>query len=213
MTTSSPTLAMKIESHCKEKGCNSLDAPVSGGDVGARNATLSIMIGGEKSIIDNVMPIFNVMGKNIRHMGKTGYGQHTKVVNQIIIASTMIGMVEGLIYAHKAGLNLDEALLAVCKGAAGSWSLSNYGPRILNGDFEPGFFIKHFVKDMEIALNECKKMNIKLPGLQLAHELYNNLKKNSGYENKGTQSLIFALEKMNKLSIPLKYKVDPKNFV
>lgn len=159
MTTSEPSLAKEIYAEAKKKGVASLDAPVSGGDVGAKNATLSIMIGGEADTVQATMPLFNLMGKNIRHMGAAGAGQHTKMVNQILIATNMIGVVEGLLYAQKAGLDLNEAIAAVSAGAAGSWSISNLGPRIANRNFDPGFFVEHFLKDMGIALKEAERYN------------------------------------------------------
>jgi 3-hydroxyisobutyrate dehydrogenase len=157
MTTSEPSLAKEIYQEAKKKGITSLDAPVSGGDVGAKNATLSIMIGGDTEAVETTMPLFNIMGKNIRHMGSAGAGQHTKMVNQILIATNMIGVVEGLLYAQKSGLDLDEAIQAVSAGAAGSWSISNLGPRIANRNFDPGFFVEHFLKDMGIALKEAER--------------------------------------------------------
>jgi 3-hydroxyisobutyrate dehydrogenase len=198
MTTSKPSLAMQIAARAEEKGCVALDAPVSGGDVGAKNAALSIMVGGPRETFDKVLPLFQTMGKNIRYMGPTGAGQHTKMMNQILIASGMIGLVEGLLYAHRSGLDLNEAIQAVASGAAGSWSLSNYGPRIVNGDLNPGFFVKHFIKDLEIALKEAEALNLSLPGLSLAHELYTKLK-DMGHQNLGTHSLILALAKMNEI--------------
>ncbi|EQC26102.1 3-hydroxyisobutyrate dehydrogenase, variant [Saprolegnia diclina VS20] len=156
MTTSEPTLAKEIYAAAKAKGVASIDAPVSGGDVGAREAKLSIMAGGDAAAMEKVLPIFQVMGQNIRHMGGAGAGQHTKMVNQILIATNMIGMVEGLLYAHKAGLDLNEAIAAVGAGAAGSWSINNLGPRIARRDFNPGFMVEHFLKDLGIALKESQ---------------------------------------------------------
>jgi 3-hydroxyisobutyrate dehydrogenase len=172
MTTSEPSLAKEIAEAAKTKGVSALDAPVSGGDVGAREATLSIMVGGEVDAVYATMPFFNIMGKNVRHMGGPGAGQHTKMVNQILIATNMIGVVEGLLYAKRSGLDMNEAIRAVSAGAAGSWSISNMGPRIAKRDFNPGFFVEHFLKDMGIALKEAERMNLSLPGLALANQLY-----------------------------------------
>lgn len=196
MTTSEPTLAERIYAEAAEKGVEVLDAPVSGGDVGAKEARLAIMVGGKKEVFDQVKPLFEIMGKNIAYMGEAGAGQHTKAANQIHIATTMIGMVEALLYAHKAGLDLNELIEAIGKGAAGSWSLNNYGPRIAKGNFEPGFFVKHFVKDMGIALKEAKRMRLSLPGLALAEQFYISAM-SMGLENKGTHSLYKVFEKMN----------------
>eukprot|EP00124_Ichthyophonus_hoferi_P002446 Ihof_evm6s167 gene=Ihof_evmTU6s167 len=169
-TTSKPTLAEQIYKEAKAKGIGSLDAPVSGGDVGAKNATLSFMVGGDLADFEKVKPFFESMGKIITHVGGPGKGQHTKMVNQILISTMMIGLCEGLLYGHKAGLDMETVMKAVSTGAAGSWSLTNYGPRILNRNFDPGFFVTHFVKDMEIALQEASAMNLSLPGLALAHQ-------------------------------------------
>lgn len=203
MTTSSPSLAKKIYLLAKEKGCHSLDAPVSGGDIGARNANLSIMVGGDKDVYDRVVPLFETMGKNIRYMGEAGSGQNTKMVNQIMICTNMIGVVEGLLYGYKAGLDLNDIISVVEKGAAGSWSISNYGPRIVNQNYDPGFFVEHFIKDLNIAMEEAKMMNLNLPGLQLSLRLYEELKK-MGHGKKGTHSLMLALAKMNDIEF------DPK---
>ena len=188
MTTSEPTLAQEIRAAALERGVESIDAPVSGGDVGARNATLSIMVGGDAAAVERVRPLFEIMGKTIVHQGDAGAGQHTKMVNQILIATGMIGVCEALLYAYRAGLDLETVLAAVSGGAAGSWSLTNYAPRMLKGDFEPGFFVEHFIKDMEIALAEARRMNLALPGLALAHELYLALRAQGG-GRKGTQAL------------------------
>lgn len=196
MTTSEPTIAKRIFASSREKGVSALDAPVSGGDVGARNAKLAIMVGGEKKAFEEALPVFRYMGENIAYMGPTGAGQHTKMSNQIHIATTMIGLVECLLYAHKAGLDLEELIAVIGKGAAASWSLNNYGPRIAKGDFNPGFFIKHFVKDMGIALSEARLMNLSLPGLALAQQFYVAAMA-MGYENLGTQSLYKVFERMN----------------
>jgi len=196
MTTSEPSLAVSIAAAAAAKGVGAVDAPVSGGDVGARNATLSIMIGGAEDTVARVWPLFEVMGKTLVHLGGPGAGQHTKMVNQILIASGMIGVAEALLYASEAGLDLVKTLEAVGGGAAGSWSLSNYGPRMLAGDFEPGFFVDHFVKDMGIALDEAKTMQLSAPGLALAHQLYIALQAQGG-GRQGTQALLLALARLN----------------
>ena len=196
MTTSEPSLAHKIYEEAKKKGVSSIDAPVSGGDVGAKNGTLAIMSGGDKETYDKIFPLFELMGKNIAYMGKAGAGQHTKMSNQILIASTMIGVVESLLYAYKAGNDLNEVINVIGKGAAGCWSINNLGPRIVDGNFDPGFFIKHFIKDMGIALKEAKSMNLSLPGLALAYQFYISATA-LGLENLGTQGLYKVLAKMN----------------
>jgi 3-hydroxyisobutyrate dehydrogenase len=196
MTTSQPSLAREIEAAAREKGVESIDAPVSGGDVGARNAALSIMVGGDPGTVVRLRPLFDLLGKTIVHQGASGAGQHTKMVNQILIATGMIGVCEALLYAYRAGLDLESALASVTGGAAGSWSLSNYAPRMLQGDFEPGFLVEHFIKDMEIALTEARRLNLALPGLALAHELYLALRAQGG-GRKGTQALLLALAKLS----------------
>jgi len=196
MTTSEPTLAQRIHAEAKKKGIDALDAPVSGGDVGARNAKLAVMVGGEKAAFERVLPLLRHMGENIAFFGGPGAGQHTKMVNQIHIATTMIGVVECLQYAHRAGLDLQEVIDVIGKGAAGSWSLNNYGPRIAKGNFDPGFFIKHFVKDMDIALKEARRMKLSLPGLALAHQFYVAAMA-VGQENLGTHSLYKLFDRLN----------------
>ncbi len=196
MTTSSPNLAVRIFEEAKKKDLCALDAPVSGGDVGAKNAALAIMVGGDRDVFDRVLPLFETMGKAITYMGKAGSGQHTKMVNQIHIATTMIGVVECLLYAYKSGLDLSEAIRAIGSGAAGSWSINNYGPRIVKRDFDPGFFINHFIKDMGIALEEAKRMSLSLPGLSLAHEFYLAAKA-QGLGTRGTHALYLVFERMN----------------
>lgn len=196
MTTSEPTLAQRIYQQAKKIQCFSIDAPVSGGDVGAREGTLAIMVGGDKDVYDKIFPFFNLMGKNVAYMGKAGAGQHTKMSNQILIASTMIGVVESLLYAYKAGNDLNEVINVIGKGAAGCWSINNLGPRIVKGNFDPGFFIKHFVKDMGIALQESKQMNLALPGLALAYQFYLSAIA-MGLENLGTHGLYKVFAKMN----------------
>ncbi len=196
MTTSEPNLAIKISRASKEKNVLTLDAPVSGGDQGARDGTLAIMVGGDRTAYDRVLPLFNIMGENIAYLGEAGAGQHTKMSNQILIASTMIGVVESLLYAYQAGLSLDEVIDVIGKGAASSWSINNLGRRIVNGDFDPGFFIKHFIKDMGIALDEAKRMNLSLPGLALAHQFYVSATA-MGYEDLGTQGLYKVFQNLN----------------
>ena len=195
MTTSEPALAIEIADRSAAAGVAAIDAPVSGGDIGARNGTLSIMIGGAEEAVERARPIFETMGKAVVRQGGPGAGQHTKAVNQILIATLMIGVSEALLYGQQAGLDLDTVMESVSGGAAGSWSLTNYGPRILDGDFEPGFFVDHFVKDMGIALREAAAMKLPAPGLALAHELYVSLQA-QGLGRKGTQSLILALARL-----------------
>ena len=192
MTTSEPSLAIEIAEAAASKNVRAVDAPVSGGDVGAKEARLSIMIGGEKDVVDALRPLFEIMGKTIVHQGPAGAGQHTKMVNQVLIASNMIGVCEGLLYAFKAGLDLNVVLESVSSGAAGSWSLNNLGPRMIAGNFEPGFFVEHFLKDMGIALAESRRMGLALPGLALAEQLYRAVEA-QGFGRKGTQALMLAL--------------------
>ncbi len=196
MTTGSPSLAQEIESICQKKGVTALDAPVSGGDVGAKKATLSIMVGGDRKIYEQLMPIWKLLGTTIVYQGPAGSGQHTKMVNQILIAGNMMGLCEALIYAKRSGLDAETVLKSVSGGAAGSWSLSNLAPRILAGDFSPGFMVEHFVKDLGIALEEARRMGLCLPGLALAEQLYAALK-SQGHGRDGTQSLIKILETNN----------------
>lgn len=188
MTTSSPLLAKRIAEAAAEKGICALDAPVSGGDLGAREARLSIMIGGEQSDFDRARPLFDIMGKNIQLQGPAGSGQYTKMCNQIAIASGMVAIGEALAYAKAAGVDPKQVLASIETGAAGSWSLSNLAPRALDGDFAPGFFVKHFIKDMGIALESAEEMGLKLPGLELAKGLYDKLSAQGGADE-GTQAL------------------------
>jgi 3-hydroxyisobutyrate dehydrogenase len=199
MTTSSPELARKIHRLAEEKSVAALDAPVSGGDIGARNATLAIMVGGEAPVYERVRPLFDILGRNIAHMGPAGAGQHTKMCNQILIAGTMIGTVESLLYAQKAGMDLNSVIDVIGQGAASSWSINNLGRRIAQNDFDPGFFIKHFIKDMGIALAEAQRMSLSLPGLALVHQFYTAAKA-MGYENLGTQGLYRVLAQMNSVA-------------
>jgi len=196
MTTSTPTLAESIYEEGRKRGVACLDAPVSGGDTGARNGSLAIMIGGDKKAFEKTSPFFDLMGENIKLMGGAGKGQHTKMSNQILIAGTMIGVVESLLYTYKAGMDMDEVIDVIGKGAASSWSINNLGRRIAKGDYDPGFYIKHFVKDMGIALAEARRMNLSLPGLALAHQFYVSAIA-LDWENLGTQGLYRVFEKMN----------------
>jgi len=196
MTTSEPALAQEIHAAAKAKGVHAIDAPVSGGDVGARNAALSIMIGGDADAVVAVTPIFEAMGKTIIHQGGPGAGQHTKMVNQILISSNMVALCEALLYGHKAGLDIETVMKSVTVGAAGSKALEVLGPRMIKRDFEPGFYVEHFIKDMGIALAEAEKMGLALPGLGLAKQLYESVRA-LGYGRKGTQALLLALEAMS----------------
>lgn len=194
MTTSSPMLAQKIYQEALAKGIYSLDAPVSGGDIGAREGRLSIMVGGDSQVFEAVKPIFEAMGQNIVLQGGAGAGQHTKMCNQIAIASNMMGVCEAMAYAKKAGLDPTTVLKSIETGAAGSWSLSNLAPRMIAGNFEPGFYVKHFIKDMKIALESAEEMGLWTPGLELAKSLYEKLAA-QGDENCGTQALYKLLDK------------------
>jgi 3-hydroxyisobutyrate dehydrogenase len=196
MTTSEPSLAVEMYEAAKAQGMSSVDAPVSGGDVGAQEARLSIMIGGDEDVVEALRPCWDAMGKAIVHQGGPGAGQHTKMVNQTLIATGMIGVCEGLLYAYRSGLNLERVMESVASGAAGSWSLSNYGPRMIANNFDPGFFVEHFIKDMGIALAEANRMDLALPGLALAHQLYTALKAQGGGRN-GTQALQLALARLS----------------
>lgn len=189
LTTSTPTLAQKIDQTAKEKGAEALDAPVSGGDLGAKNGTLTIMVGGDQTTYDKVVPLFEIMGKSYSLQGTAGAGQHTKMANQIMIAGTMTGMTEMLVYAKAAKLNIPKVLETLGGGAAQNWSMDNYAPRILKEDYTPGFFVKHFIKDLKIALDEAEKLQLDLPATKLATELYERLAA-EGFENDGTQALV-----------------------
>jgi 3-hydroxyisobutyrate dehydrogenase len=188
MTTSSPDLANRICERAKLRDISTLDAPVSGGDKGAREATLSIMVGGDKDTFEKAMPLFQLMGKNIVYQGLAGCGQHTKLANQVAIAGNMLGVCEAMAYAKAAGLDPQKVLQSISSGAAGSWSLSNLAPRMLAGDFAPGFYVKHFLKDLRIAADVARKSSTTMPGLQLAESLYQKLVA-LGFENDGTQAL------------------------
>jgi 3-hydroxyisobutyrate dehydrogenase len=197
MTTSSPDLAQTIYGEGAARGIKTLDAPVSGGDVGAREATLAIMVGGDQPVFDAVTPLFDILGKTISLMGAAGAGQHTKMTNQILIAGTMIGVVESLLYAQRAGMDAHRVIDVIGKGAASSWSINTLGRRIADGDFDPGFYIKHFVKDMGIALEEARRMRLSLPGLALVNQFYVAAMA-MGWENLGTQGLYRVLAAMNR---------------
>jgi 3-hydroxyisobutyrate dehydrogenase len=201
MTTSEPSLALEVAAEAATKGVHVLDAPVSGGDVGARNGTLSIMVGGPPEVFEAVRPCFEVMGSTVVLQGGHGAGQHTKMVNQILVASTMVALVEGLAYAYRAGLDVEQVLASVASGAAGSWALSNLGPRVLAEDFAPGFLVDHLVKDLGIALAEAKQARLALPGLALAHQLYVALQ-GQGRGRDGTQSLVHALASLSGIEWP-----------
>lgn len=194
MTTSSPSLAKKIYQTAKETGLFAMDAPVSGGDIGAREGTLSIMVGADDAAYEAMLPLFELLGKNIQHQGTAGAGQYTKMANQIAIAGNMMGVSEAIAYAKTVGLDPTHVLDSIATGAAGSWSLSNLAPRMIRGDWAPGFYIKHFIKDMKIAIESAEEENLTLPGLNLAKQLYDELAI-KGKENEGTQALIKLLLK------------------
>ncbi|MEJ2038438.1 MAG: NAD(P)-dependent oxidoreductase [Desulfosarcinaceae bacterium] len=199
MTTSSPDLAKLLSQRAAGKGVHLLDAPVSGGDVGAREATLAIMVGGEKEVFEKIRPLFEILGKTIAFMGPTGSGQHTKMCNQILIAGTMIGCVESLLYARKAGLSPDAVIDIIGKGAASSWTINNLGRRIAGQDYNPGFYIKHFVKDMGIALDEAQRMQLCLPGLAMVQQFY-LAALSQGHGQLGTQGLYRILAQLNNMT-------------
>jgi len=196
MTTSRPSLAQTIGQEAAKNGMESLDAPVSGGDIGARDATLAIMVGGKKEVFERVFPLFELMGKNISYMGPAGAGQHTKTCNQILVAGTMIGVCESLLYAVKLGLDQQAVIDIIGKGAAGSWAISNLGPRLVRGDFKTGFLVRHFIKDMGIALQESAAVSLSLPGLALVQQLYVAVMA-QGHHECTTQALYLALKSLN----------------
>ena len=196
MTTTKPSLDIQIGKELEKKGASMCDAPVSGGDSGARNATLSIMAGADKATFDALLPYFNIMGKSITHMGELGAGQHTKMANQIVIAGTMCGVSEALVYGVRAGLDTEKMVQTISKGAAGCWTLDNLAPRVLRDDLAPGFMVDHFIKDMGIALEEAEKMELVLPSLALTKQLYLSLKAN-GMGRNGTQALVKAIEQLS----------------
>ena len=196
MTTSQPSLAKTLFEEAAKKGVASLDAPVSGGDVGARDAKLAIMVGGTRKIFDEILPLFQLMGPTISYMGGPGAGQHTKVANQILVAGNMIGACECLLYATKQGLDMQQVINIVGKGAASSWAINILGPRVVKGDFGPGFFVEHFIKDMKIALEESAAIGLSLPGLALVQQLYIAVQA-QGHNRSGTQALFLALKALN----------------
>ncbi len=196
MTTSTPSLAKILEQEAEKKGLHSLDAPVSGGDIGAREGTLAIMVGGKRPVFEEMLPLLEVFGSRISYMGEAGAGQHTKMANQILIAGTMVGVCESLLYAERQGLDQQAVIDIIGQGAAGSWSINNLGPRIVRGDYKSGFFVEHFVKDMGIALEEAAALNLSLPGLALVHQLYLAVKA-QGHARSATQALILALKALN----------------
>ncbi len=199
MTTTSPSLACEIYDAAKRKGVSAVDAPVSGGDVGARNATLSIMVGGDRDVVQAIEPLLKRLGPNVVYQGGAGAGQHTKMCNQITIASTMVGVCEALLYGSKSGLDLETMLQSISGGAAACWTLDNLAPRILKRNFDPGFFVDHFVKDMGIALEESRRMKLQLPGLELANRLYQQVQA-LGHGRCGTHALMLALEQVSDAS-------------
>ncbi|HDR14833.1 MAG TPA: NAD(P)-dependent oxidoreductase [Desulfobacteraceae bacterium] len=196
MTTTRPSLAIRIAEAARERGIEALDAPVSGGDIGARDGTLVIMVGGVRETMERLMPVFECMGSRITFMGGPGAGQHTKMCNQILVSGTMISVCESLLYAARVGLDQQAVIDVVGKGAAGSWSINNLGPRIVKGDFSSGFFIEHFIKDMGIALDEAEAMGLSLPGLALVKQLYVAVKA-QGHGRSATQALYLALKAMS----------------
>lgn len=200
MTTTQPSLSREIAAAASAKVLSAIDAPVSGGDVGARNATLSIMVGGDRKAVQAVMPLFERLGKKIVHQGGPGTGQQTKLCNQIVIAGTMVGVCESLLYGYKAGLDLNRMLDSIRGGAAACWTLDNLAPRILQRNFDPGFFVEHFIKDMGLALEESKRMGLVLPGLTLVHQLYQTVH-TLGHGRSGTHALMLALEDLSKVHV------------
>jgi len=200
MTTTQPSLSLEIAAAASAKVLSAIDAPVSGGEVGAKNATLSIMVGGDRKAIQAVMPLFERLGKKIVHQGGPGTGQQAKLCNQIVIAGTMVGVCESLLYGYKAGLDLNRMLDSIRGGAAACWTLDNLAPRILQRNFDPGFFVEHFIKDMGIALEESKRMGLVLPGLTLVHQLYQTVQ-TLGHGRSGTHALMLALEDLSKIHV------------
>ena len=200
MTTTDPALSREIAERATAKGLSAIDAPVSGGEVGARNATLSIMVGGDREAVQAVMPLFELLGKKVVHQGVPGTGQQAKLCNQIVIAGTMVGVCESLLYGYKAGLDLNRMLDSIRGGAAACWTLDHLAPRILQRNFDPGFFVEHFVKDMGLALEESKRMGLVLPGLTLVHQLYQSVQ-TLGHGRSGTHALMLALEALSKIHV------------
>ena len=196
MGTTPPSLTREISDRAISLSAHAVDAPVSGGDVGARNASLTVMAGGEEAIVDKVRPLFECMAKTVAWMGEAGNGQHTKMANQLAVAGTMIGVCEALVYAARAGVELEKLVAVISKGAAGCWTLDNLAPRIISGDDAPGFMVDHFVKDLGIALQESEQMGLSLPGLELASSLYRQLQ-DIGHGQSGTQALVHAIKKLS----------------
>jgi len=194
MSTSRPDLAVKISAAAVGAGCSALDAPVSGGDLGAKAATLTIMVGGDERTFEAAMPLFACVGKTIVRQGGPGAGQHTKMANQIAIAGSLTGAVEAITYARAAGLDPHTVLHSISNGSASSWQLANLAPRMLDGNFAPGFYVKHFLKDLRIALDSAKSMGVQLPMLALAENLYTRVSK-EGMDDLGTQALYIIYEK------------------
>ena len=197
MSTTDPSLAVEIQREAVARHCEALDAPVTGGDVGAREGRLSIMVGGASELFCRFKPVFDVLGATVVHHGGPGNGQRAKLSNQIVIAGTMIGVCESLLYAKTQGLDSSKLLSSISKGSAGCWTLENLAPRILKGNFEPGFLVDHFVKDMGLVLDDCHRAGLRLPGLELVHQLYMSVQK-LGHGRKGTHALMMALEHMNR---------------
>jgi len=195
MSTTSPSLSRRIHDAAAEKAVRTVDAPVSGGDVGARNATLTVMAGGDRDTVASLQPLFDRIARVVSYMGAAGSGQHAKMCNQLVVAGTMIGVREALVYAARAGLDCEELVEAIRPGAAGCWTLDNLAPRINRDDYAPGFMVEHFVKDLGIALDEAYRMGLKLPGLELAFDLYRQVR-HSGYGRSGTQALVHVLRAM-----------------
>ena len=196
MTTTKPSLAVRIAGEARKRGMEALDAPVSGGDIGARDATLVIMVGGDPGAMERMKPVFECMGSRIAYMGGPGSGQHTKMCNQILVSGTMVSVCESLLYAARVGLDRQAVIDVIGKGAAGSWSINNLGPRIVKGDFSSGFFVEHFIKDMGIALQEAEAMGLSLPGLALVQQLYVSVKA-QGHGRSATQALYLTLKSMS----------------
>jgi 3-hydroxyisobutyrate dehydrogenase len=196
MGTTPPSLTREISDRAIVLGAHAVDAPVSGGDVGARNATLSVMAGGEQAIVDSLRPLFECMAKTVAWMGAAGNGQHTKMANQLAVAGTMIGVCEALVYAARAGVELEKLVAVISQGAAGCWTLDNLAPRMISGDDAPGFMVDHFVKDLGIALKESEQMGLSLPGLELASRLYRRSQE-SGHGRSGTQALVHAIKQLS----------------
>ncbi|MEK7762293.1 MAG: NAD(P)-dependent oxidoreductase [Nitrospirota bacterium] len=202
MTTTQPSLSREIAVAASAKGLAAIDAPVSGGDVGAKNATLSIMVGGDATSVQAVMSLFELLGKKIVYQGGPGTGQQAKLCNQIVIAGTMVGVCESLLYGYKAGLDLTRMLESIRGGAAACWTLDNLASKILQRNFDPGFFVEHFIKDMGLALEEANRMGLVLPGLTLVHQLYQTVQ-TLGHGRSGTHALILALESLSDIEMTI----------